>query len=87
MTLIGAYLNRATTVVYPAYIAPDRVLGISAVNDQQHAGALMWVLGSTVMIAVGIWQTMAALIAEERRHQQAERRVDALAERTSDAPT
>ncbi len=80
MTLIGAYLNRATTVVYSAYVAPDRMLGISALYDQQQAGAIMWVIGSLVMIAVGIWQTMAALIAEERRHQQAERRLDALAE-------
>ena len=71
MTLIGAYLNRATTVVYSAYVAPDRMLGISALYDQQQAGAIMWVIGSLVMIAVGIWQTMAALIAEERRHQQA----------------
>jgi cytochrome c oxidase assembly factor CtaG len=87
MTLIGAYLNRATTVIYPAYIVPDRVLGISAVSDQQHAGAIMWVIGSMVMVAVGIWQTMAALIAEERRHQQAERRLDALTERRSGAST
>ncbi|HEY3772876.1 MAG TPA: cytochrome c oxidase assembly protein [Solirubrobacteraceae bacterium] len=87
MTLIGAYLNRAPTVVYPAYIAPDRVRGISAVSDQQHAGAIMWVIGSMVMIAVGIWQTMAALIAEERRHQRAERHLDALPERTGGTPT
>jgi putative membrane protein len=87
MTLIGADLNRATTVVYRAYIAPDHALGLSAVGDQQHAGAIMWVLGSAAMIVVGIWQTMAALLAEERRHQQAERRMDAHAERASRAST
>ena len=87
MTLIGAYLNRATSVVYRPYIAPDHALGISAVSDQQHAGAIMWVIGSTAMIVVGIWQTMAALLAEERRHQQAERRADALAERSNRVST
>ena len=76
MTLIGAWLNRDPQVFYSAYLAPARALGISAVNDQQQAGAIMWVLGSTVMILAGLWQTMAALRAEERRHQLHERRLD-----------
>ena len=43
MALIGAYLNRANTVVYAPYAASAHALGISAVLDQQHAGAIMWV--------------------------------------------
>lgn len=81
MALIGAYLNRATTVVYPPYAAAARVLGISAVNDQQQAGAIMWVAGSSFMIAAGIWLAMAAMIEDERRLARRERNLpaDALA--------
>jgi len=73
MTLIGAYLYRDPTLLYPAYAAPARSLGISAVIDQQQAGAIMWVLGSCTMVAAGLWQVMAALVAEERRMQVRER--------------
>ena len=73
MALVGAYLNRAPAVVYPSYAAPARALGISAVVDQQQAGAIMWVGGSTFMIAVGLWVATAALVAEERRQRARER--------------
>jgi putative membrane protein len=74
MTLIGAYLNRATSLVYSGYALPAHSFGISATTNQQQAGAIMWVLGSTLMVGAGIWQAMAALSAEERRHQTRERR-------------
>ena len=74
MTAIGAYLNRATTLGYSGYALPARSFGISAITNQQQAGAIMWVLGSTLMVGAGIWQAMAALSAEERRHQTREQR-------------
>jgi cytochrome c oxidase assembly factor CtaG len=73
MTLLGAYLDRAPSLVYAGYGPPAHALGISAVIDQQQAGAIMWVLGSTLMVAAGLWLAMAALVAEERRMQVAER--------------
>ncbi len=73
MTLIGAYLYRDPTVFYRPYASAARTLGISAISDQQQAGAIMWVLGSSLMVAVGLWQAMAALVAEERRLQVRER--------------
>ncbi len=73
MTLIGAYLYRDPTVLYHPYAAAAQALGISAVSDQQRAGAIMWVLGSSLMVAAGLWQVMAALVAEERRLQVSER--------------
>jgi putative membrane protein len=69
MDVVGAYLTRSTTVVYAAFAAPARTLGISATTDQAQAGAIMWVGGSTVMIAVGLWAAIAALEREERRQQ------------------
>jgi cytochrome c oxidase assembly factor CtaG len=77
MALIGAYLNRAPAVVYGVYARPAHALGISAVADQQQAGALMWVGGSTFMIAVGLWLAMGAMVAEERRLSRREQRAPA----------
>ncbi len=76
MVLIGAYLNRHPTLVYPAYGPPAHALGVSAVIDQQQAGAIMWVLGSTIMVAVGLWSAVAAMVAEEHRQQARDARSD-----------
>ncbi len=74
MALIGAYLNRHATIAYTSYAAPAHALGISAVNDQQQAGAIMWVVGNTIMVLVGLWAVMASLVAEERRQESREAR-------------
>jgi cytochrome c oxidase assembly factor CtaG len=66
MALVGAYLNRHPTLFYPAYGPPARALGISAVDDQAQAGAIMWVVGGTIMVAVGLWAAVGAMVAEER---------------------
>jgi putative membrane protein len=79
MAIVGAYLNRHASLVYPAYGPTGHALGISAVVDQQQAGAIMWVAGNVIMVAVGLWAAMAALIAEERRAQARERRAGAAA--------
>lgn len=73
MEVIGAFLSRDTTLFYAGYGPPARSLGISAVLDQQQAGAIMWVIGGTLMVTVGLWQAMAAMVDEERRLQVRER--------------
>ena len=78
MALVGAYLNRHATSFYPAYDAPARALGISALDDQAQAGAIMWVVGGVIMTAVGLWAAMAAMVAEERRLVAREARLAAL---------
>jgi len=67
MALVGAYLNRHATLFYPPYGPPARALGISALDDQAQAGAIMWVAGNSVMVVVGLWAAVAAMVAEERR--------------------
>ena len=69
MALVGAYLTRHASLVYPAYEAPARALGVSALVDQAQAGAIMWVAGGSVMAAVGLWASITALVGEERRQQ------------------
>ena len=77
MELIGAYLNRDPTLLYPVYAHPAHVLGISAITDQQVAGGIMWVFGSSLMAASGLWQAMAALNDEEQRLRRVEELLDA----------
>jgi putative membrane protein len=79
MALVGAYLNRHASLLYPAYGPPAHALGISALADQADAGAIMWVIGNVVMLAVGLWAAVAALLAEERRQQAREARAGPLA--------
>jgi putative membrane protein len=74
MALLGAYLNRAASVVYPPYAAAARALGVSAVRDQQQAGAIMWVGGSMLLVVVGLWVVMSTMSAEERRQTAREQR-------------
>ncbi|HWF51761.1 MAG TPA: cytochrome c oxidase assembly protein, partial [Solirubrobacteraceae bacterium] len=78
MTVVGAYLDRHSSLVYPLYAAPAHALGISALADQAQAGAIMWVVGGTVMVAVGLWAAMTALVEEERRQRAREARTGAV---------
>jgi putative membrane protein len=83
MALVGSYLNRHTSLVYPAYGPPGHTLGLSALVDQQQAGAIMWVVGNMIMVAVGLWAAVAALLADERRQQARDARaaiVDSVAD-------
>ncbi len=73
MALVGAYLNRAPNLVYPAYGPPARALGVSVLGDQAQAGAIMWVLGDLIMVAVGLWTAVAAMVAEEHRQRRRDR--------------
>jgi cytochrome c oxidase assembly factor CtaG len=69
MAVGGAYLNRTPGLLYPLYGAPARAMGVSALVDQAYAGAIMWVVGDVVMVAIGLWSAIAAMIAEERRQR------------------
>jgi putative membrane protein len=73
MTVLGSYLSRYTGLLYAPYAAGAHSLGVSALQDQQRAGTIMWVIGSTLLVAAGLWQAMAAMRAEERRLQSRER--------------
>ena len=83
MALLGAYLNRHASLVYPAYGTPARALGFSALDDQAQAGAIMWVAGDTVMVAVGLWAAIATMVSDERRQQAREARAKATPDSTT----
>jgi putative copper resistance protein D len=79
MALVGAYLNRHATLVYTGYGPPARALGISALHDQAEAGAIMWVVGNSIMVIVGLWSAVATMVTEERRQIARESRGASLA--------
>lgn len=74
MALVGGYLDRNPTLVYAPYGPAARTLGVSPLTDQAQAGAIMWVGGSLVMVAVALWMALATMVAEERRQQRLDRR-------------
>ncbi len=59
-TALAAYLTFCDRVVYPTYAAAPRLPGMTALEDQAAAGAIMWVPGSLVfLIAVGVISAQA----------------------------
>lgn len=77
--VVGAYLNRATTVVYAPYGPAGHALGISPVTDQAQAGVIMWVGAHLILTALALWVLGTKLVAEERRQQVR----DAIEDRTA----
>lgn len=51
MTVFSALFVFADRVIYPIYAAAPRLGGVSALEDQRIAGAVMWVPGSFVLLA------------------------------------
>jgi cytochrome c oxidase assembly factor CtaG len=49
-TVLAAILVFSDRVIYPSYGTTPRLFGFSALADQAAAGAIMWVVGSTVFL-------------------------------------
>jgi cytochrome c oxidase assembly factor CtaG len=54
-TAFSAVFTFAGHVLYPTYAAAPRLWGISALEDQATAGAIMWVPGSLVLLVLVAW--------------------------------
>jgi cytochrome c oxidase assembly factor CtaG len=54
-TVLSAWLVFAGRVIYPSYAAVSHPWGISALNDQAAAGAIMWVPGSVAFLIPVAW--------------------------------
>jgi len=63
-TLIGALLTFSTRPFYATYALAPRVTSLSAVDDQQLAGLIMWIPGGLVYVAAILW-LLASLLREE----------------------
>jgi putative membrane protein len=58
---LGAFLTFCDRVLYPSYAAAPRLFGISPLEDQIIAGALMWVFGTFVYTIPAIVITIRLL--------------------------
>ena len=57
-TALSAFLSFSDHVVYPSYLLAPRLAGISALEDQAAAGAIMWVPGSIAFLLPAVVLTM-----------------------------
>jgi cytochrome c oxidase assembly factor CtaG len=49
-SVLAAFLCFSDQLLYPAYAAVPRLFGLSEVDDQAAAGAIMWVFGSLILL-------------------------------------
>ena len=68
-TGLSAFLCFSGRLLYPSYGEIQRPFGLSALNDQVAAGALMWVLGSTVFLLPAIAITMQIFSVQSAKPQ------------------
>jgi cytochrome c oxidase assembly factor CtaG len=78
-TLIGALLTFAQRPFYATYIAAPRLTGLSAVEDQQLAGLIMWIPGGLVYGVAVLWLLASVLRDEEAAEAAEESRAAQLA--------
>lgn len=57
-TALSAVLSFSDHVIYPSYLLAPRLAGISALEDQATAGAIMWVPGSIAFLLPAVILTM-----------------------------
>jgi cytochrome c oxidase assembly factor CtaG len=62
-TVLGTLLTFSTTVWYPTYARVDRPWVLTAIEDQQLGGLIMWVPGGMVFLVAGL--ALAALWLKE----------------------
>lgn len=58
---LSAFLVFCDRVVYPSYLSAPRLLGVSALHDQQCAGALMWVSVTLIYLVPAVAITIQLL--------------------------
>jgi len=61
--MLSAFLTFCDRVVYPCYLSGNRHLGISPLQDQEYAGALMWVSVTFVYLVPAVVITTQLLSA------------------------
>jgi cytochrome c oxidase assembly factor CtaG len=60
-TVVAAFMVFSGGLLYPSYAGLPRLAGISAINDQITAGAIMWVPGSILFLVTAIAIVISAL--------------------------
>ena len=68
---LSAFLVFCDRVVYPSYLSGPRLLGVSALTDQECAGALMWVSVTLIYLVPAVVVT-TQLLSPLRTYPRAE---------------
>ncbi len=88
-TGLSAVLSFSGRVIYPAYAQVPRFFGVSVLDDQVAAGALMWVIGSMSFLGAAMLITVRLVSRRSERQklaaQQGRAREEAL--RAAEAPS
>lgn len=69
---LGALLTFSASPWYTSHLATAPAWGLTAMDDQQVAGLVMWVPGSLAYLAAAAWVFASWIRASERRHGRAE---------------
>lgn len=75
-TFLSVAILWAATPLYPHYATLGRAWGPSVLEDQQLAGALMWLVGDAAFLVAGLGVLAAWLRSEERDAPRREAQVD-----------
>jgi cytochrome c oxidase assembly factor CtaG len=76
--VLSGFLVFCDRVVYPVYFSAVRPFGLSALEDQQCAGALMWTSVTVVYLVVGAILTIRLLSPQHSQIKLAESTVGVL---------
>jgi cytochrome c oxidase assembly factor CtaG len=71
-TTLAAILTFSDRVIYPAYEHVPRPWGLTALEDQSIAGAIMWVPGSIAFLLPLLWLILTAVAGPKARHDTVE---------------
>ena len=74
-TALSAFLIFSERVLYPSYAAVPRLWGISVLDDQAAAGAIMWVPGSVIFL-VPVAVLAIRLLDASRAHSATSNKVN-----------
>jgi putative membrane protein len=66
-SVLGALLTCSTRLWYPIYEGRTEPWGLSALQDQQLGGLIMWVPAGVVYVALGLWLFAAWLRESDKR--------------------
>jgi len=81
-TILSAALAFSDRALYPSYSTTPRLFGLSALEDQVAAGAIMWVAGSLAFVVPAIVIVVQCLSRGSIRDQQfSNRRADSVSHR------
>jgi putative membrane protein len=67
--ILSAYLTFCDRVVYPAYLSVPRLFGLSALEDQECAGALMWTCVTIILLVPAAQITLQLLAPNPDSHE------------------